>query len=856
MARDIGEWLVALGLGKYANAFAENEIDFDVLPHLTDEDLKEIGIALGARRKLLAAVAHLAFQTESQPKPNSNRVVAAEAERRQLTVMFCDLAGSTALSERLDPEDLREVLRAYQEKCAEAVGRYDGYIAKYIGDGLLVYFGYPQAHEDDPQRAVRAGLEIVAEVDKLSERLRDSLNVKLAVHLGIHTGLVVVGEMGAGGERERMAIVGETPNIAARLEGLAQPGSVLISETTHGLTDGLFVCESLGAQSMKGISKPVQVYRVKEETGARSRFEAAASRGLMPLVGREQEMALLLDRWEQAKEGEGQVVLLSGEAGIGKSRIARMLRDRVASEDHVRLRYQCSPYHTNSALHPIIEQLERAAGFVRDDSFDIRLNKLQSLLSQATIDSAQFVPLLAALLSIPTGDRFAPLDMSAEVQKERTLAALIDQMNGLAAQRPILILFEDAHWIDPTSQELLDLMVDRTQSIKALTLITYRPVYDAPWGGHPHVTSLTLNRLGRRQSQRMVGALTAHKPLPDEVLDQILAKTDGVPLFVEELTRTVLEAGLLREEKDRYELTAPLPTLAIPATLHDSLMARLDRLSPIKEIAQTAAAIGREFSHELLSRVSSATDDELADAIAQLANAELIFRRGTKPHAIYIFKHALVRDAAYESLLKSKRQELHGHIAQIIEHDYPERIEEEPELLAYHFTEAGLAEPAIAYWKKAGLRAMERSGNVEAVAHLTKGLELFLTLADASERPQDELSLQAPLGSALTSAKGYSAPETGEALARARDLCRKVGNTPRTFEVLYGVWNYHFVAGEVRNAYEIAEECLNLLQPDGERTRLIAAHGALGQNLAPLGRLEEAQGHMEQAIRLYHPEED
>ena len=484
--------------------------------------------------------------------------------------------------------------------------RYDGYIAKYIGDGLLVYFGYPQAHEDDAQRAVRAGLEIVAGVAGLGGRIGQSPKIELAAHLGIHTGLVVAGEMGAGETREAMAIVGETPNVAARLEGLAEPGSVLISESTHSLTEGLFVCEDLGPQSLKGISEPVGVYRVEAETDARSRFEAAASRGLMPLVGREEEMALLLDRWEQAKEGEGQVVLLSGEAGIGKSRIAQMLRDRVAAEDQVRLRYQCSPYHTNSALHPIIDQLERAAGFARDDPFDIRLDKLESLLAQSSAGSAEAVTLLAALLSIPTGNRFAPLEMSPELQKERTLAALIDQVNGLAAQKPVLVIFEDAHWIDPTSQELLDLIVDHAQAIKALVVITYRPVFTAPWGGHPHVTSLTLNRLGRRQSQTMVGALTANKPLPEEVLGQILAKTDGVPLFVEELTKTVLEAGLLKEEEDRYVLTGPLQPLAIPATLHDSLMARLDRLSPIKEVAQTAAAIGREFSHELLAGVSSA----------------------------------------------------------------------------------------------------------------------------------------------------------------------------------------------------------------------------------------------------------
>ncbi len=676
------------------------------------------------------------------------------------------------------------------------------------------------------------------------------------MHLGIHTGLVVAGEMGAGETREEMAIVGETPNVAARLESLAEPGSVLISESTHTLIEGLFVCEALGPQMLKGISKPVGVYRVQEETDARSRFEATASRGLMPMVGREQEIGLLLDRWEQAREGEGQVVLLSGEAGIGKSRIVQMLRDGVAAEDHARLRYQCSPYHTNSALHPIIDQLVRAAGFVRDDSFDTKLDKLQSLLARSSSDPASALPLLAALLSIPPGDRFAPLEISPELQKERTLAALFGEMEDLAASRPLLVIFEDVHWIDPTSQELLDLIVDRTQEIEALVLITHRPVFNAPWGGRPHVTSLTLNRLGRRQSQTMIGALTDNKPLPEEVLGQILARTDGVPLFVEELTKTVLEAGLLKEETNRYVLTGPLQPLAIPATLHDSLIARLDRTSPIKEIAQTAAAIGREFSHELLAGVSSASDEMLVDALAQLAEAELIYRRGMPPRADYTFKHALVRDAAYESLLKGKRHELHGRIARTLEQDFPERAEAEPELLAFHLTAAGLVEQAIPYWRNAGLRAVEHSANVEAVAHFSTGVELFLALPDWSERPQEELALQAPLASALTAAKGYAAPETGNALMRARDLCREVGDTLQMFEVLYGMWNYIYVAGDLHAGLELAEECFELVRHEGKRTRLVAAHCMLGQTNASMGLFDKAQDHFEQSIALYRPEKD
>jgi class 3 adenylate cyclase/predicted ATPase len=853
MASDIGRWLQALGLERYEEVLAENEIDLDALPYVTDDDLKEIGVALGARRKLLAALARPGFADERRSglEVVVPRGAGAEAERRQLTVMFCDLAGSTALSERLDPEDLREVLRAYQKTCSAIVSRYDGHIAKYIGDGLLVYFGYPQAHEDDAQRAVRAGLEIVAHVAGLSGRFDKVPDLSLAAHLGIHTGLVVAGEMGAGHTREEMAIVGETPNLAARLEALAEPGTVLISDSTLALTEGLFVCEALGAQSLKGISKPVGVYRVVGETKARSRFEAAASRGLLPMVGRGQEMALLLDRWEQAKDGEGQVVLLSGEAGIGKSRIVRMLRDRVAAEDHVRLRYQCSPYHTNSALHPIIDQLERVAGIGRADPPDTKLGKLQALLAPSSSEPDVAVPLVAALLSVPVGDRFVLPQLSPEQQKERTLAALIDQTESLAAQRPLLITFEDAHWIDPTSKELLDLMVDQVQAIRALVVITHRPVFEAPWGGRPHVTSLTLNRLGRRQSRTMVGALTADKPLPEEVMDQILAKTDGVPLFVEELTRTVLEAGLLKEESDRYVLAGPLPPLAIPATLHDSLIARLDRLPAIKEVAQTAAAIGREFSYRLLSEVSGTTAEALEDALGQLARAELVFRRGTPPQATYTFKHALVRDAAYESLLKSKRQELHRRIAEALERSFPERAEAEPELLAYHLCEAGSTEEAISYYRKAGERAAQRSANVEAMTHFERALDLLAMLPDSRKRDDAELDLRINLGPVLMAAKGYAAPQVDTCYTRARELAEKLGDAGRRFTVLYGFWQSRNISGRVSVAKQIADELVHLTERDIDTGRQLQAHHANWTSALCIGDLEGACAHTAAGIAVY-----
>jgi len=853
MARDSGEWLDDLGLGKYIKVFAENEIDLATLPHVTEEDLKELGLTLGARRKLLAAVERHepTIKPKSGARVDGDRIGGTEAERRQLTVMFCDLAGSTKLSEQLDPEDLREVLQAYQSACSEVIGHYDGHVAKYIGDGLLVYFGYPQAHEDDAQRAVRAGLEIVSAVAGLNGRADVPPNIELAAHLGIHTGLVVTGEMGAGDTREEMAIVGEAPNIAARLEGPAKPGSVLISDSTHRLIEGLFVCEALGAQSLKGISEPVGVYKVERETDARSRFEAAARRGLMPLVGREQEIALLLDRWEQAQEGEGQVVLLSGEAGIGKSRIVRMLRDRVATEDSVRLRYQCSPYHTNSALYPIIDQLERAAGFVLDDTSDIKLDKLRSLLQQSSTSSTEAIPLLAALLSISTEGHFAPLDLSPEQQKEKTLAALIDQMASLTKNKSALMIFEDAHWIDPTTQELLNTVVDRTQWATALVVITHRPVFTAPWGGLPHVTSLTLNRLSRRQSQEMINTLTANKPLPTEVLGQILAKTDGVPLFIEELTKAVLEGHLLREEKDRYVLTAPLPPLAIPATLHDSLIARLDRLSPIKEIAQTAAAIGRDFSYELLSAVSGASDGELEDALVQLAEAELIFRRGIPPQAVYTFKHALVRDAAYESLLKAQRKELHARIAQALTQRFADRVAAEPELLAHHYTAAGETGPAIDSWLAAGERAIQRSANAEAIAHLRQGLDLIPELPEGMERAHRELPLQIAIGSPLIALESYGSRDLEKATARARQLCEEVDDSAQLFPLFYRQCAHELVHGNLRIALDLAEEFIRTAEQQDDDGPALVAHRIFGVIQYTRGELSQSRRALERALELY-----
>jgi class 3 adenylate cyclase len=646
-AVDIAAWLRDVGLERYAQAFLEHDIRADVLADLTETDLEKLGVSLGDRKRFLKAIAALRIASSAdsaksdQVARSTPRAFAArEAERRQLTVLFCDLVGSTELSSRLDPEQMREVIGAYQASVAEVVRRWDGYVARDMGDGALVYFGWPQAHEDDAERAVCAGLELVQTVASL----RPAASPVLQTRVGIATGHVVVGDLGSWGDRD--SVVGETPNLAARLQSLAEPGAVVISQATRRLVGGLFELHDLGSQRLKGFAKPLAVWRVSGESKAEGRFEARHTTGLTPLVGRSHDLGILLERWAWARDGDGQVVLLSGEPGIGKSRLVREVRERLTGEPHIRLLYQCSPHHTTSPLHPVIEQLERAAGFERDDSPENKLDKLEALLARGTDRLDEAVPLIAALLGIHIGDRYTLPELSPQRQKQLTLEALADQLGGLSAERPVLLVYEDIHWIDPTSLELLGLVVERIQRLPVLAVITFRPEFQTPWSAQPHVSALTLTRLGRRDGAAMVDRMVGGKTLPDEVSAQIAKKTDGVPLFVEELTKTVLESGLLKDAGDCYELFGPLPPLAIPATLQDSLMARLDRLGPVKEVARIGAAIGHEFSHTLLAAVARWSDAELQTAIDQLVASELIFRRGAPPGAAYSFKHALVQDAA------------------------------------------------------------------------------------------------------------------------------------------------------------------------------------------------------------------
>ncbi|MBI3301055.1 MAG: AAA family ATPase [Deltaproteobacteria bacterium] len=765
-------------------------------------------------------------------------------ERRQLTVMFCDLVGSTALSEQLDPEELREVVRAYQEACAEVVGRFEGHIAQYLGDGLLVYFGYPAAHEDDAQRAVRAGLEIVGAIHELPLRLRVRLSQPVQVRIGIHTGLVVVGEVGGGDKREQLAL-GETPNLAARVQGTAAPDTVVISAVTYRLVQGLFECQDLGPHPLKGISTPLLLYRVGGESVARSRFEVAVRTGLTPLVGREEEVGLLRRHWERVKAGEGQVVLLSGEAGIGKSRLVQVLKEQVVQEGATQLEFRCSPYHQNSALYPVIEHLQRLLQFQRDDTPEEKLGKLEKALSRYAFDLKDTVPLFASLLSLPAG-RFPLPVLTPQKQKQKTQEVLVSWLVEEAEKTAVYSAWEDLHWADPSTLELLHLFIDQVPTARLLALLTFRPEFTPPWGTRSYLSQITLSRLDRKQGREMVEKVTGGKALPVEVVQQIVTKTDGVPLFVEELTKMVLESGL---DVGAPHASPSLP-LAIPATLHDSLMARLDRLATAKEVAQLGATLGREFTYELLQAVSLLDEATLQKELAQLVGAELLYQRGLPPQVRYFFKHALIQEAAYQSLLRSTRQQYHKQIAQVLEERFPETMETQPELVAHHYTEGGLVGQAIPYWQKAGQRAVERSGNSEAISHLTKGLELLKTLPDTPERLQQELTLRLTLGEPLLVTKGYAALEVEQTYGRARELCRQVGETPQLFPALGGLWQFYLNRAEYQTVRELGEQLLTLAQNVQDPALLLSAHDALGQTFYLLGEFAQAQPHLEQSIIL------
>jgi class 3 adenylate cyclase/predicted ATPase len=843
---NIAGWLDGLGLERYAQAFSDNDIDADVLPRLIADDLIGLGVtSIGHRRRLLDAI--VALGAEAPTVTVTAAPVRADAERRQLTVMFCDLVGSTELSARLDPEDLREVIAAYHRAVAEVVAGFDGFVAKYMGDGVLVYFGYPQAHEDDAERAVRAGLGVIAAVSRL-----DIKSAQLQARVGIATGLVVVGDLIGEGSAQEQSVVGETPNLAARLQALAEPDAVVIAANTRRLVGDLFEVRDLGTVDVKGIAAPVAALQVLRPSAVASRFEALRGSALTQLVGRDEEIDLLLRRWARAKAGDGQVVLISGEPGIGKSRIIAALEERLHGEPYLRLRFFCSPYHQDSALFPFIDQLGRASGFAHDDPPVAKLGKLDALLSGAA-PAEEDVALIADLLSLPASERHPLPNLSPQRKKERTLEALIRQLEGLARPQPVVMVFEDAHWIDPTSRELLDLTVERMRTLPVLLIVTFRPEFQMPWTGQPQVSMVTLNRLDWHDRTTLVEQIAGGKTLPDEVVAQIADRADGVPLFVEELSKSVLESGLLREEADRYVLDSALPPFAIPTTLHDSLMARLDRLASVRRVAQIGAAIGREFSYALLRAVSRIPEEELQISLARLVASELVFQRGTPPDAVYSFKHALVQDAAHDSLLRSSRQQWHARIAEALETHSPELMDAQPELFAQHYAEADLVEKSVAYWGKAGNRSAARSAMAEAATQFQNGRNQLARLPDAPERQRQELEFCSALGAVLRFVKGQAAPETGHAFARARELWEQLGFPAGYLHIPYGQSRYHGYRGEFDLATRLDEDLLRLSRQRNDSSGLVLGHQACGSDQMLVGRFASARTHYEEALALYDP---
>ena len=843
---DVAQWLESLGLGAYRERFQENAIDGSVLRDLTDDDLKELGVLVGHRRKMLRAIEEIRHAEALEPEPTRRTSKGEDGERRQLSVLFCDLVGSTALATELDPEDMREVMESYHRCLTDLIASYGGVVAEYSGDGALAYFGYPVAHEDDTAQAIRAALAITDAVAKLETKLGSSLETRV----GIATGTVVVSDLLENPSRKQ-AVVGETPNLAARLQTLAEPGRVVICANTRSLAEGLFDYQELGPKLVKGLAAPVASWQVIGPSGVVSRFEARHGSRLAPLLGRDEEVELLMRRWRSASQGGGRVVLVSGEPGIGKSHVAQTLQERLIGEDHARLQVFCSAHHSNSVLFPFTNHLERAAGIHRRDLPDEKLAKLRSVLDVSSPGSEDVVELLANLLMFPVADSGRLKDMSPQRRKKRTLEVLMGQLEAIAARKPVLMICEDVHWIDPTSLEFLGMLVERAAELPLLLLITARPEFQLPWPPHAHVSTLSLTRLSRADGAALAKHVAGGRALPENLINEIWRRTDGVPLFVEELTKTVLERGLLEERPGKYVLHEPMLQLAIPSTLQASLMERLDRLGAVREIAQIGSVAGREFSYELLQVVAGQTASHLETALQALVDAELVFRRGMSRQALYVFKHTLVRDAAYGSLLNSRRVQLHAAIADALEKQFPEVVAAEPETVAHHLAEAGLSRRAVRYWLQAGSNAARRSANVEAIAHLRRGTEAVAALPEEAARNQLELDLLMALAPCLIATQGPASLESLETFARARHLCELIGEAPEYPKVMFWAATAEVVRGDLQRALIVTEAVLDDALARNDLPALLNA--TRGQAMIHLftGRIADADKAMQRALKTF-----
>ena len=858
MPDSVTQWLKQLGLGEYATAFSENDIDWELLPEIDQETLKEIGItSAGHRLRIIRAVKKL--HTDSGDDSNTAEPASGElepptsrgeAERRQLTVMFCDLVGSTKLSQQLDPEDLRKVITACQDVWKAAIERYGGYIARYAGDGVLTYFGYPRAHEDDAERAVRASLDVVDVTDNLNADTNWGENVELAVRVGIATGPVIVGDLIGEGASQERAAVGETPNLAARLQAEAKPQSVVVAPATHRLTEGLFSYESLGDRELKGIAEPTEIWRVVGDRSIESRFQATHPHDLTPLIGRDEELQMMHRRWTRTLDGEGEVVLLAGESGIGKSRLTEALRVEAASDPHVWIRYQCSPHHINSPFYPLIAQIRHAAGLTQASGPADAFDQLERLIGGATDVLEDDLPLLANLLSVPVLSRYREPEMDPQARKTRTVQALVRQFQGLAKGTHVLCIFEDLHWADPSTLEVIDDLVHGISEVSALLVLTFRPEFAAPWTGQPNTTLLTLSRIGSKDSRRMIEAVFSNLTIPRGVIDSIATRADGVPLFIEELTQSVVEAVDLTAAVDSSWPVVADSESAIPETLLDSLMARLDRFPRAKEVAQLASVIGREFEYRMLEAVSNMPPENLRAGIRELEESGVVLLRGAVPEASCRFKHALVRDAGYATLTRERRQKHHASVARVMS----ELVGSgggitEPEVIAYHYTEAESVMEAVPFWLQAAESARDRFANAELIEHAQTGLSLLDRYPQGSERDRLELEFQYALGLAFRSTKGFVAPEALNAFRRAESLSRDAEKPDLQLECLRGIYNYFFVRGQLRDGRPIAEKALAVARGTGVAHHLDMAASLIGSYWLYTGHPAEGRRWHEQATR-------
>lgn len=835
------EWLTEIGLGGLADTFEQNRIDLDLARDLTNQDLRDLGItALGDRKRLLRAISSLRSKpagTAMQSGPSATASSPAEGERRQLTVMFCDMVGFTQLANRVDPEILQVIMRTYEETCAVCVTRYEGYVYQRLGDGIVAFFGYPLAHESEAERAIHAGLAILEALAVLGVPEIDRLEVRI----GIATGIVVMSSTGKGA-------VGETLNLASRLQGIAPINALVVSERVRRLASGRFLYEDLGTQSLKGIPNPVPAFRVLGVSAHSSRYAAATEGMILPYVGREQELALMLQRWRLSRDGEGQVVLLSGEPGIGKSRTLRALQEELEPQGANSMLLQCSPYHVQSALYPVIDYMGRMLGLEGESSLEVRLEKLEEYMATRYGRPTYDVRYIGGMMNLPVGARYEPSNLTPQRLKDETLRSLVDLTEAIAHQQPTVLLFEDIHWADPTSLELLDLLINRTRHLPLLIVLTHRPSFVNRWTDHGHVTVMSLARLSRSQSAELIAKHIGNKELPKRLHEQILDRTDGVPLFVEELTKSILESGDLTEVAERYEYSGKASSASVPVTLRDLLVGRLDRYPKAKEVAQIGAAIGREFSHELVAFVWTKSLVELESAIRELVESGLAFQHGSSPSAIYTFKHALVQDAAYDTLLKSRRQEIHSKIALAYEKLSPRVMENEPEILAHHRTKASDFAMAARYWISAAQRAGSRYAISEAVVYAKEGLACVAALPESTERLDLEIALQAGLIEYLRTAD--RSDEALQVSEQSRGLATAHSRHLDLARIHHSRGNIYFPLGRIDLCLVEHELSLRHAKQAGSFIDEARALGGIGDAQYMAGRMISAHDQFEQCVQL------